>query len=122
MLSFRVEYAIRILEEMHNRKRAGVLGVPLTWLKRICGNDANGLSIVMRMLCKMGWVNYDRQTYLYSLNVNTGDLSLYDLCQQVNEGSSALPDALRNDGTEKKLRNIFQSIKLSQFINADVVV
>jgi len=122
MLSFRVEYTIRILEEMHSRERAGVLGVPLAWLKSICGNDANGLSIVIRMLCKKGWVNYDRQTYLYSLNVNTGDISLYDLCQQVDESSSALPDALRNDGTGKQLRNIFQNIKLSQFINADVVI
>jgi len=95
--------------------------VPITWLKSICGNDANGLSIVVRLLCKIGWLHYDRQTYLYSLNINTDNLSLYDLCQQMNEGGSGFPEALSKDSTGKQLQHIFQDIKLSQFIQADVV-
>ena len=121
MLSFRTEYTIRILTEMQSRKRAGISKVPLTWLKSICGNDANGLSIVVRLLCKIGWLNYDQQTYLYSLNVNAEDLSLYDLCLRMSEGSSVFPEALTKDHTGKQLRSIFQNIKLSQFINTDAV-
>jgi len=106
---------------MQSQKRAGISRVPLTWLKSVCGNDANGMSIVVRLLCKIGWLNCDKQTSLYSLNINTESLSLYDLCLEMNECSTFFPEALNRDDTGKQLQSIFQNIKLSQFIRKDVV-
>ena len=118
MLSFKIEYSIRILVELKNKELAGIMSVPVVWLKSICGNDANGLSIVMRILRNLEWVNYDKSTYLCSINsnnVNIDTLSLYDLCVQVDEGSKSLAHSLSNDNTGKELARIFKDIKLSQF-------
>ena len=117
MLSFKVEYAVRILVEMTNLELAGIPGVPIVWLKGICGNDTRGLSIVLRILNKIGWVNYDKGTYLYSSNINIDKISLYDLCLQVDESHKSLAPSISNDDTSKELAGIFKTIKLSRFIS-----
>ena len=120
MLSFKVEYALRILVEMQTRKLAGITQVPAEWLKRTCGNDASGMSIVLRILRNLEWVNYESGTYLYSINsekVNINELSLHDLCLNMNDGSKSIAKSLKNDNFSKSLEKLFKDVKLSNFIN-----
>jgi len=116
MFSFRVEYAIRILIELELRSRAGIACVPLVWFKSICGGDARGLSIVMRLLQKIGWVSYDTSTFLYSSNINVNEVSLYDVCSRIEENQESLPSSLRSDKVSMKFMSVFESIRLSDLI------
>jgi len=116
MFSFRVEYAIRILIEFELRSRSGIARVPLVWFRSICGGDSRGLSIVMRLLQKIGWVGYDPATFLYSSNINIYDISLYDVCLRIDENMSSLPPALRNDKVSMKFIHVFENIRLSDLI------
>ena len=120
MLSFKVEYALRILVEMQTRKLAGITQVPAEWLKRTCGNDASGMSIVLRILRNLEWVNYESGTYLYSINnekININELTLHDLCLNMNEGSKSIAKSLKNDNFSRLLEKLFKDVKLSRFIN-----
>ena len=116
MLSFKIEYSIRILSELSRQEQAGIVSVPLTWLRKICGNDINGLSIVMRILRNMEWVVYDKSNYLYSLNIDPGQISLYDLCMQVDDGNRTMSESLHSDSTAIELKKVFGAVKLSSFI------
>ena len=120
MLSFKVEYALRILVEMRSRELAGIRQVPGEWLKNTCGNDANGMSIVLRILRHLEWLSYDRNTYMYSVNsdsVNIDNLTLYDLCIHVDESLNSIAKPLRDDNISKSLDKLFGDIKLSGFID-----
>ena len=122
MLSFKIEYTIRILSELKRKKQAGIVKVPLAWLRKICGGDSKGLSIVMRILRDMEWVSYDKANYLYSLNIDPRRLSLYDLCMQVDDGNLSMSKMLHEDATATKLKHIFSKVKLSSFVkNTDDV-
>ena len=116
MFSFRVEYAIRVLIEIELRAQAGIAGVPAAWLKDICGGDARGLAIVLHILVRVGWITYDKATYLYSGNVNIDEVSIYDVCLQIEESLKALPKPLQQDKVTMKLKNVFEGIKLSDLI------
>ena len=116
MFSFRVEYTIRILIELELRARAGIMGVPIVWFRDVCGGDSQGLSIVMRLLLKRDWVNYDKSTFLYSGNVNIEDVSLYEVCTQIEESVESLPKSIRSDKISMKLKSLFEGIKLSDMI------
>ena len=121
MLSFKVEYALRILVEMQIMALAGISHVPGEWLKQTCGNDASGMSIVLRILRNLEWLSYDRSTYLYSINnsnVNFDALTLYDLCIHIDSGSGSIAKPLRYDSFSQSIVNFFKGIKLSGFINS----
>ena len=117
MFSFKVEYTIRILVEMEKQKRAGIGELPNTWLRMVCGNDARGLSIVIRHLQKIGWLEYNRISYLYSSSVDITNISLYDLFLQVDENVQMLPKPLHSDKISQKLREVFERVKVSEIID-----
>ena len=113
MFSLKVEYAIRLLLEMGRVAKSDIEGAPIAWLKGLC-EDTYGLSVVINLLKKGGWIKYNKSTGLYYINVDLHKISLYDVCSLINE---SLPPSLRNDNVSMKLIKILGGIKLTELTN-----
>ena len=118
MFSFRAEYSLRVLAELERQRNSGIEDLPLNWFLPLCGNDARGLSIVLRRLQSLGWISFNNTNRLYALCISPKDLNLHDFLVQIDNFQTLMPDVVYTDSIGKNLKQLFSQMRVSELLYA----